>query len=91
MHNFASPADRVPIPADAKPRLFRRKSLALLDTQARRRDFIQLRDVFDPSSVGRGAGKGDMQFHEEMRRDRNVEAFGQMRGLQPGRDAADTG
>ncbi len=39
--------------------------------------------------LGTAQQSRDMQFHQEMRADGNVERFGEVRDLEPRRDAAD--
>ena len=40
-------------------------------------------------ALGTAQHSDDVQLHQEMRADRDVEGLGQMRDLEPGRDAAD--
>ncbi len=63
--------------------------MTVLDAHAFRGEAIELRDVFNPTAVRHGRGQADMQLHQEVRTHRDVECLGEMRGLQPRRDAAD--
>ena len=66
-----------------------RHRAAIDDLHPLRGQAVELRDVFDPAPVRHGRRQRDMQLHQEMRADRHVEGFGEVRGLQPRRDAAD--
>src|ERR1700674_4304049 len=52
-------------------------------------DGVELRNVLDPAAVWHRAAKSDVQLHQEIRADRNVERFGHVRNLEPRRDASD--
>src|ERR1700677_2253562 len=80
---------RRPVPGDPETGLVRRDSHAVLDAHAVRREIVQLRNIFDVTSIRHGAGEADMQLHQEMRAHRHVERFRRMRDLQPRRDPAD--
>ena len=51
----------------------------------------QLRDVLDVAAVRDRGDEADVQLHQEVRADVDVERLGQVRDLQPGRDPADAG
>ena len=55
----------------------------------RRRDRVELRDVLDPRAVRDRRRERHVQLHQEMRADGDVERLGEMRDLEPRRDAAD--
>src|SRR5215831_6787515 len=80
---------RLPIPIDAEAGLLRGNGFAILDTDGRGGDEIELRDVFEPTAVGHGAAEAEMDLHQEVRTHRHIEGLGHMRDLEPGRDAAD--
>ena len=63
--------------------------MAVLDRQAAVRDGVELRDVLDPGGAGHRGAQRHMQLHQEVRADLQVEGLGQVRHLEPGRDAAD--
>src|SRR5262245_65631710 len=86
---FLAPADRVPVPFDTEPDTGRGHSVARFDLYPAFRDVIELRDELDPARIRHAGAQTYMQFHQEMRTDRNVERLGEMRHLEPRRDAAD--
>src|SRR5881396_3621286 len=81
--------DRRKIPIDAEPGRSRRNGVTVFNRHPRRRDRIELRNVFDPRAVRHCGGERHVQFHQEMWTHGHVEGFGQMRDLEPRRDAAD--
>jgi hypothetical protein len=63
--------------------------MARVDSHSIGGDVVELGNIFEPPRVGNGAAQRDMQLHQEVWADADVEGLGQMRGLQPRRDAAD--
>jgi hypothetical protein len=59
--------------------------VAYLDATGRQR--LKLRDVLKPARVGDRAGQRDVQLHQEMWTDGDVEGLREMRRFQPGRDS----
>ncbi|WUH86010.1 hypothetical protein OG494_11100 [Amycolatopsis sp. NBC_00438] len=51
----------------------------------------QLRDVLDVTAVRHRRGEAHVRFHQEVRAGLDVEGFGQVGHLEPGRDAAGPG
>src|SRR5262249_12721007 len=62
-------------------------SLSYLKLRAR--DYVELRNVFDPAAVGHGAAQRHMQLHQEVRAHWKIERFDHVRYLEPWRDPAD--
>ena len=85
----ASAVDRGEIPFDAEAGRRRRQRVAVAHRHARRRDRVELRDVLDPRAVRHRGRQRHVQLHQEMRADGDVESLGEMRDLEPRRDAAD--
>src|SRR2546423_10541240 len=85
----SQPLDGVPIPVDTQPRIFRRVSASIADRKLSAGDGVELRNVLDPAAVGHRAAKSDVQLHQEVRTDRNVERFGHVSALTPRRNAYD--
>src|SRR6185437_6719458 len=83
------PVDLVEIPVDTKAWRVARYGAARAYGHAGRRDRVELGNIFDPACIGHGGAERNMQFHEEVRRDRDVERFGHMGHLEPGCDTAD--
>ena len=83
--------NQVEIPVDTEARGLRRKGVAVAHLQARARDAVQLRDVFQRQRVGDGTRQRDVQLHQKVRGHRHVEGFGKVRRLEPRRDAANAG
>ncbi len=81
--------DRGVVPVDAQAGRGRRDRAAVGHGEPRRGDRVELRDVLDPGAVGHGGGERNVQLHQEVRAHRHVERLGQVRDLEPRRDAAD--
>src|SRR5271156_129589 len=75
--------DRFEIPVYTQSRRSAGNCMALVYLHPIGGDVVELRNIFEPPRVGNGAAQRDMQLHEEMRADADVERLGQMRGLQP--------
>ena len=72
-----------------RPGVSRRDRVAGFDGEPRRRDVVELRNVLDPARIGHRRGQRDVQLHQEVRADGDVECLGEVRHLEPRRDAAD--
>ena len=48
-----------------------------------------MRNIFDPPGIWHGGTQTNVQFHQKMRANSDVEAFRKMRDFKPWRDAAD--
>src|SRR4051812_15827072 len=83
--------DRRPVPGDAEAGLVGGYRAARLDAHALDSQAIELRDVLDPAAVRHRRHQADVQLHQEVRADRDVECLCEMRGLEPGSDSADPG
>src|SRR5271169_1155947 len=81
--------DRLEVPVYAQSRRSAGKRMALVNLHPIGGNVVELRNIFEPARVGNGAAERDMQLHEEMRADADVERLSQMRGLQPRGYAAD--
>src|SRR5262245_33280447 len=85
------PVDRGKIPGNAEAWRAGRHGAAVVDPHPLEDEVVKLRDILDPAAVWDGRGQRDVQLHEEVRADGDVEGFGEVRRLQPRRDAADAG
>ena len=83
--------DRGPIPVDANSGRRWWRDMPSHHCGGRGTKPRQLRNVFDPAAIRDRAGERYVQFHEEMRCHRRVKAFGEVRHLEPGGDAANSG
>ena len=82
--------DLWPVPFNAQPDSVAGHGLAINNDHTAVRNGVELRDVFDPGRARHCGAQRDVQFHQEMRADREVEGLGHVCDLEPGCDAADT-
>ena len=77
------------VPGDSEAGRRRADRVPVAHFHARRGDVVQLGNVLHPRAVGHGRRQRHVQLHQEVRADRRVERLGEVRDLEPRRDAAD--
>ena len=84
-----APVEFVVAPGDAEAGCVGHDGVARVDRHPAGGHAVELRDVFHPRRSRRGAAERHVQLHQEVRAHREIEGLGQVRHLEPRRDATD--